>query len=144
MANLNIFHWDIEEFLDTKKINADEKSRLQTLSIGVIIPNKFMELAIKGEKAYIFAPHTVYKATGKHLDDLAMDEWYDQLITLEGVEKREIDPRKLLNQIARTQFESGYPYVTFVDNANKPHALKEIGRIKQSNLCQEIFQRIDI
>ena len=140
VANLNIFHWDIEEFLDTKKINADEKSRLQTLSIGVIIPNKFMELAIKGEKAYIFAPHTVYKATGKHLDDLAMDEWYDQLITLEGVEKREIDPRKLLNQIARTQFESGYPYVTFVDNANKPHALKEIGRIKQSNLCQEIFQ----
>lgn len=99
-----------------------------------------MELAIKGEKAYIFAPHTVYKATGKHLDDLAMDEWYDRLIALEGVEKREIDPRKLLNQIARTQFESGYPYVVFKDNANRVHALKELGQIKQSNLCTEIFQ----
>ena len=140
VANLNIFHWDIEEFLDTKKINADEKSRLQTLSIGVIIPNKFMELAIKGEKAYVFAPYTVYKATGEHLDDLDMDEWYDRLIALEGVEKREIDPRKLLNQIARTQFESGYPYIVFKDHANQVHALKELGQIKQSNLCCEIMQ----
>lgn len=140
VAYLNVFHWDIEEFLDTKKINADEKSRLQTLSIGVIIPNKFMELAIKGEKAYVFAPHTVYKATGEHLDDLDMDEWYDRLIALEEVEKREIDPRKLLNQIARTQFESGYPYMVFKDHANQVHALKELGQIKQSNLCCEIMQ----
>lgn len=137
---LNVFHWDIEEFLDTKKVNADEKSRLQTLSIGVIVPNKFMELAEKGEKAYIFAPHTVYKATGQHLDDLDMNEWYDKLIALEDVKKREIDPRKLLTQIARTQFESGYPYVMYKDNANKPHALKELGQIKMSNLCCEIMQ----
>lgn len=140
VAYLNVFHWDIEEFLDTKKINADEKSRLQTLSIGLIVPNKFMELAIKGEKAYVFAPYTVYRAIGEHLDDLDMDEWYDRLIALEEVEKREIDPRKLLNQIARTQFESGYPYIVFKDHANQVHALKELGQIKQSNLCCEIMQ----
>ena len=46
----------------------------------------------------------------------------------------------MLNQIARTQFESGYPYVVFKDNANRVHALKELGQIKQSNLCTEIFQ----
>lgn len=140
VANLNIFHWDIEEFLDTKKVNADEKSRLQTLSIGVIVPNKFMELAERGEMAYVFAPHTVYQELGEYLDDLDMNIWYDKLITIDSIKKREVDPRKILTQIARTQFESGYPYVMYKDNANKVHALKNIGDIKQSNLCQEIMQ----
>ena len=63
-----------------------------------------------------------------------MDVWYEKLVALEGVKKREIDARKLLTQIARTQFESGYPYVVFKDNANKVHALKDLGQIKMSNL----------
>ena len=46
---LNVFHSDIEEFLDCKKINVDEKVRIKSLSIGVIIPDKFMELAEKDE-----------------------------------------------------------------------------------------------
>ena len=99
-----------------------------------------MELAERGEKAYVFAPHTVYQATGHYLNDLDMDVWYDKLVALEGVKKREIDARKLLTQIARTQFESGYPYVVFKDNANKVHALKDLGQIKMSNLCCEILQ----
>ena len=32
----------------TKKIAGDEKSRLQTLSIGVVVPDKFIELAREG------------------------------------------------------------------------------------------------
>ena len=61
VAYLNIFHWDVEEFLDTKKISADEKSRLQTLSIGLVVPDKFIELAKGNKSMYVFAPHTVYK-----------------------------------------------------------------------------------
>ena len=140
VAYLNVFHWDVEEFLDTKKINASEKSRLQTLSIGLIVPNKFWELAEKNEKMYVFAPYTVYQAVGEHLDDLDIDERYDELVNHPQIKKREIDPRKLIIQIARMQFESGYPYMVFKGNANKDHALKAIGQIKMSNLCTEIFQ----
>ena len=140
VAYLNIFHSDIEEFLDTKKINASEKARLQTLSIGLIVPNKFMELARKGENMYVFAPYTVYQAIGKHLDDLDMDLYYDELVSNPNIKKKELNPRKLLVQIAKMQFESGYPYMMFKDNANKSHALKELGQIKMSNLCTEIFQ----
>ena len=68
VAYLNIFHWDIEEFLETKKISCDEKSRLQTLSIGVVIPDKFVELAKENKPFYVFAPYTVYKQYGEHLD----------------------------------------------------------------------------
>lgn len=140
VAYLNIFHWDIEEFLDTKKINASEKSRLQTLSIGVVIPDKFVELARENKPMYVFAPYTVYKQYGEHLDDLDIDKVYDDLVANPNVKKRQLDPRQLLTNIARTQFESGYPYIMYRSNANKVHALKELGDIKISNLCCEVIQ----
>lgn len=140
VAYLNIFHWDIEEFLETKKISCDEKSRLQTLSIGVVIPDKFVELAKENKPFYVFAPYTVYKQYGEHLDDLDIDKVYDDLVANPYVKKRQLDPRQLLTNIARTQFESGYPYIMYRSNANKVHALKELGDIKISNLCCEIMQ----
>ena len=140
VANLNIFHWDIEEFLSTKKIAGDEKSRLQTLSIGVVVPDKFIELAREGKDMYVFAPHTVFCEYGVHLDDMDIDVVYDELVANPNVRKRKIDPRGLLTNIARTQFESGYPYLMYKSNANHAHALKNIGQVKQSNLCQEIMQ----
>ena len=140
VAYLNIFHWDIEEFLETKKISCDEKSRLQTLSIGVVIPSKFVELAKENKPFYVFAPYTVYKQYGEHLDDLDIDKMYDDLVANPYVKKRQLDPRQLLTNIARTQFESGYPYIMYRSNANKVHALKELGDIKISNLCAEIVQ----
>lgn len=139
-AYLNIFHNDIVEFLDTKKINASEKSRLQTLSIGVIMPSKFIELAGKGNEYYTFMPHTVYKEYGVHLDDMDMNEWYDKLVNNPNVEKELRNPRKILTTIAKMQLESGYPYIFFKDNANKEHPLKNIGEVKMSNLCTEIMQ----
>lgn len=137
---LNVFHPDFETLLDSKKINADEKIRLTTLSIGAIIPDKFMELAEKNKKGYAFYPHSIYKKYNVHLDDIKMDEWYDKLAQDDEIEKKEINPRELLTRIAQTQQESGYPYVVFIDSANKQHTLKDIGMIKMSNLCCEIFQ----
>ena len=139
-AYLNVFHPDFELLLDTKKINADEKIRLTTLSIGALIPNKLMELAEKNEMAYAFYPHSIYKKYGVHLDEIKMDEWYDKLANDSDMRKKEINPRQLLTRIAQTQQESGYPYVVYIDTANREHVLKDIGNIKMSNLCCEIFQ----
>ncbi|WP_455542747.1 class 1b ribonucleoside-diphosphate reductase subunit alpha [Intestinibacter sp.] len=137
---LNVLHPDFEILLDSKKINADEKIRLTTLSIGAIIPDKFMELAEKNENCYAFYPHSVYLKYGVHLDEIEMDEWYDKLAQDDDIKKKEINPRELLTRIAQTQQESGYPYVVFIDSANKQHTLKDVGVIKMSNLCCEIFQ----
>lgn len=139
---LNIFHWDIIEFLDTKKINADEKSRIQSLSIGIIVPSKFFELAEKNEPLHVFAPYTVYKEYGKHLDDVDIDEMYDELMSNPKVKKKALDisARDMLIKIAMIQLESGYPYLMFKSNANKQHPLKDVGTVKMSNLCTEIFQ----
>ena len=132
---LNIFHADLPEFLDTKKVNADEGLRLATISTGVIVPSKFMELAKANKPFFMFYPHNVYKVYGKTLDDINLDEMYDDMVANPKVRKREASARDILNQIAKMQLQSGYPYLVFKDNANKVHPLKNIGEIKQSNLC---------
>ena len=132
---LNIFHADLPEFLDTKKVNADEGLRLATISTGVIIPSKFMELAKANKPFFMFYPHNVYKVYGKTLDDINLDEMYDDMVANPKIRKREASARDILNQIAKMQLQSGYPYLVFKDNANKVHPLKNIGEIKQSNLC---------
>ncbi len=139
-AYLSIFHWDIIEFLDTKKINADEKNRLQLLALGVTVPDKFFELARNNEEMAIFAPLTVREAYGTHLSDMNINEMYDTLKNDERVDKQFVSARKLLLKLAQTQMESGYPYLVFLDTANKVHPLKDLGKIKMSNLCTEIFQ----
>lgn len=132
---LNIFHADVEAFLSTKKVNADDKVRIKTLSLGLTIPDKFFELAAKDQDMYVFYPHTAYKEYGVRLNEMDMTEMYDKLVENPNVRKRRIVARDLLNEIAKTQMESGYPYIMYIDNANKDNQLKDIGKIKMSNLC---------
>lgn len=137
---LNIFHADIEEFLDCKKINVDEKVRIKSLSIGIIIPDKFMELAEKDEACYLIYPHTVMLEYGIPLDEMDMDKMYEELITNPNIKKKKINARHLLVKVAQTQKESGYPYIFYKENTNRVHALNGIGKVKFSNLCTEIMQ----
>jgi ribonucleoside-diphosphate reductase alpha chain len=137
---LNVFHADIEDFLNTKKLNADDDVRVKTLSMGVVIPNKMLELAKENKDMYVFYPHTVYKAYGIDFADVStnMEYWYDKLVENPDVRKRKVSPRRLLDMIASLQGESGYPYIMFVDNVNKVNPLKL--PVKFSNLCTEILQ----
>lgn len=137
---LNIFHRDINDFLDTRKISADEDVRVKTLSIGVVIPNKFIELAREDKDMYTFYPYTVYKEYGIHLDEMDMDEMYEKLVENPNVRKEKINARKLLEKIAVLRFESGYPYIMYKDNVNRVHTNNYISKVKFSNLCSEILQ----
>jgi len=139
-AYLNVFHADINDFLDTKKISADEDVRVKTLSIGVVVPDKFIELAREDRPAYVFYPHTVYKAYGTHLDEMDIGAMYDELVNNPAVRKERINPRQLLEKMAVLRSESGYPYMMFQDNVNREHALNHISRVKFSNLCSEVLQ----
>lgn len=141
---LNIFHSDVEELLGSKAVSADADSRLVTLSIGLVIPDKFFELARKNEDVYLFYPHTVVKEYGIEFGKIAveMDKWYDKLVANPRVRKRKVSARTLLQSIAITQSESGYPYIMFADNVNKVNPLND--NVEFSNLCTEILQPSDL
>lgn len=138
---LNVFHSDVMDLLDTKKINVDDNIRLKTLSVGLIMPDKFYELAEKNEPYFTFYPYSVFKEYGIHLDDMDMSVMYDVLLNNPNVRKKQMmNPRKFLTEIAKTQIESGYPYLMNRDSVKKAHLLNDIGEVKMSNLCVEILQ----
>lgn len=133
---LNIFHADIEEFISAKKPNADEKIRLSTLSTGVVIPSIFFELMKKDKDVVLFSSYDIKNEYGKRMSDINMSEMYYQLLDNPNIRKiKKVNARKLYTEIKKSQFESGYPYEMYDDNANKVHPLKGIGRVKMSNLC---------
>lgn len=135
---LNVHHPDILRFLDTKRENADEKVRIQSLSTGVVIPDITMELVKKGEDMYLFSPYDVERIYGKPFSEIDLTAEYRSMVDNEEIRKSKINPRRLLQTIAELQFESGYPYVMFEDNVNKANPID--GKITMSNLCSEILQ----
>jgi ribonucleoside-diphosphate reductase alpha chain len=135
---LNAHHPDIMRFLDTKRENADEKMRIKTLSIGVVIPNITLELAKNGDDMYLFSPYDIERVYGKPMSDISVTEMYQELVDNPEIKKSKIKARTLFERIAELQFESGYPYIMYEDTVNDANPID--GRINMSNLCSEILQ----
>lgn len=135
---LNAFHPDIYEFLSTKKENADEKVRVKTLSLGLVVPDKYYELLKTNEPMYLFSPYDVEKAYGEPYAYIDITENYDDMVQNENIKKYKINARELEQEISKLQQESGYPYIINVDTANKENPI--YGQIIMSNLCSEILQ----
>lgn len=138
---LNIFHGDVESFISSKKPNADDKIRLATLSTGIIIPDIFFELMRRDKDIVLFSSYDIYKEYGKRMSEISMTEMYYELLDNPHIRKlKRINARKLYTEVKKAQFESGYPFEIMDDNVNNNHPLKNIGRVKMSNLCTEILQ----
>ena len=134
VAYLNVFHTDIISFLSAKKENADEKMRVKTLSLGVIVPDKFYELARKNEVMYLFSPYSVEKEYGVPFSYVDITKEYDNLVNNPRITKTKINARELEDEISKLQQESGYPYIINIDTANRANNV--FGTIKMSNLCK--------
>lgn len=135
---LNVFHPDIIEFLSAKKENADEKIRVKTLSLGVIIPDKYYELVRKDEMMALFSPCDVEREYGVPFSYVDLTKEYDNLAANPRIHRVQIKARDLETEISKLQQESGYPYVINIDTANQDNPID--GKIVMSNLCSEILQ----
>ena len=135
---LHAHHPDIMRFLDTKRENADEKIRIKTLSLGVVIPDITFELAKRNEDMYLFSPYDVERVYGVPFSDISVTEKYEEMVADARIRKKKINAREFFQMIAEIQFESGYPYIMFEDNVNRANPID--GRIIMSNLCSEILQ----
>lgn len=135
---LNAHHPDILRFLDTKRENADEKIRIKTLSLGVVIPDITFELAKRNADMYLFSPLDVERVYGRPLSEISVTETYDEMVDDRRIRKKKINARAFFQTLAEIQFESGYPYIMFEDTVNRLNPIA--GRINMSNLCSEILQ----
>ncbi|MCH4849269.1 class 1b ribonucleoside-diphosphate reductase subunit alpha [Bifidobacterium pseudolongum] len=135
---LSAHHPDILKFLDTKRENADEKIRIKSLALGVVIPDITFRLAKERKPMALFSPYDVERVMGVPFADVDITAHYDEMLADERIRRTMIDARALFTTIAEVQFESGYPYLLFADNANRANPID--GRITMSNLCSEILQ----
>ncbi len=135
---LHAHHPDILRFLDTKRENADEKIRIKTLSLGVVIPDITFQLAKENADMALFSPYDVERIYGKPFGDVAVSEMYDEMVADTRIRKKYLNARDFFQRLAEIQFESGYPYIMYEDTVNRANPIA--GRINMSNLCSEILQ----
>ncbi|MGO9036162.1 class 1b ribonucleoside-diphosphate reductase subunit alpha [Mycobacterium sp.] len=135
---LNAHHPDIYRFLDTKRENADEKIRIKTLSLGVVIPDITFELAKRNDDMYLFSPYDVERVYGVAFADISVTEKYYEMVDDARIRKTKIKAREFFQTLAELQFESGYPYIMYEDTVNRANPIE--GKITHSNLCSEILQ----
>lgn len=135
---IHAHHPDVMRVLDTKRENADEKIRIKTLSVGIVVPDITFDLARKNEDMYLFSPYDVEKEYGKPFSDISVTEEYHNLVDNPKIRKSKINARDFFKTVAELNFESGYPYLMFEDTVNRENPIH--GKITMSNLCSEILQ----
>jgi len=141
---LEPWHKDIFDLLDIKKNTGAEELRARDLFTALWIPDNFMRAVKNNEDWYLFCPNDIIKAGLKPLQECYGDEYeqmYNQAITL-GIGKK-VRAQDVWTKIIESQVETGVPYLCSKDSANKKSNHQNIGVIKQSNLCNEIYQYTD-
>lgn len=114
---IDIFHPEIEEFLEIRKPSGDFNRKALNLHHGISITDEFMEAVRDGAQFGLRSPKN------------------NEII-------RYVDARALWQKILEIRMQTGEPYLIFADTVNRsmaPHQ-RELGlKVKQSNLCAEIM-----
>jgi len=141
---LEPWHKDIIDLLDIKKNTGAEELRARDLFTALWIPDNFMRAVKNNADWYLFCPNDIKKAGLKALQESYGDEYeqtYNQAVQM-GLGKK-VKAQDIWSKIIESQVETGVPYLCAKDSANKKTNHKNIGVIKQSNLCNEIYQFTD-
>ncbi|MFA1822957.1 ribonucleoside-diphosphate reductase subunit alpha [Virgibacillus oceani] len=145
---LDIWHSDIEAFLDLKLNNGDERQRAHDIFTGVSLPDYFMEQVEKRGDWYLFDPHEIHEVMGYSLEDFFDEEkgegsWrerYLECVASDELTKRVVPAIDMMKRIMKSQLESGTPFMFYRDEVNRQNNNPHEGMIYCSNLCTEITQ----
>ena len=141
---LEPWHKDIIDLLEIKKNSGVEELRARDLFTALWIPDNFMRAVREGGDWYLFCPNEIIKAGIKPLQECYGDEYesnYNKAVEM-GLGKK-IKAQEIWTKIIESQIETGVPYLCSKDSANRKTNHQNIGVIKQSNLCNEIYQYTD-
>ena len=141
---LEPWHKDIMDLLDIKKNTGAEELRARDLFTALWIPDNFMKAVREDKNWYLFCPNDIVKSGLKPLQECYGEEYesvYKQAVSL-GIGKK-VKAQDIWTKIIESQIETGVPYLCSKDSANRKTNHQNIGVIKQSNLCNEIYQYTD-
>ncbi|EFB0930345.1 ribonucleoside-diphosphate reductase subunit alpha [Listeria monocytogenes] len=147
---LDVFHKDIESFLDLRLNNGDQRLRAHDVFTAVCIPDIFMEAVERRGEWYLFDPHEVKAKKGWYLQDFydeskgegTFREKYEELVADETISKKIVKAIDIMKRIMMSQLETGNPFMFYRDEVNRMNPNKHEGMVFSSNLCTEIMQNM--
>lgn len=147
---LDIFHKDIEMFLDLRLNNGDQRLRAHDVFTAVCVPDLFMEVVERRGDWYLFDPHEVKQKKGWYLQDFyderrgegSFRRKYEELVADENISRRVVKAIDIFKRIMISQLETGNPFMFYRDEVNRMNPNKHKGMVYSSNLCTEILQNM--
>ncbi|WP_339226379.1 ribonucleoside-diphosphate reductase subunit alpha [Oceanobacillus sp. FSL K6-2867] len=145
---LDVWHQDIESFLDLKLNNGDDRMRAHDIFTGVCLPDYFMEQVEQRGEWHLFDPHEVRQVMGYSLEEFYDEEkgngtWrekYLECVANENLSRKTVNAIDIMKRVMVSQLETGTPFMFYRDEVNRQNANSHQGMIYCSNLCTEITQ----
>ena len=148
-VSLDMWHRDIEDFLDLRTENGDQRMKAYDIFPQVVIPDLFMKKVENNEKWLLVDPHEIREKYNVELGDLwgkKFEEIYNQLYLDAEFGKLEMakffPAKELLKKLMKSQIETGMPYIAFKDTLNRYNPNKHDGVIVGTNLCTESHSNV--
>lgn len=137
---LEVWHLDIEDFLDLRRNTGDERRRTHDINTANWIPDLFMKRLLNNENWTLFSPDEVsdlHHIYGKQFE--ARYHEYEALAQEGKIRKfKVIEASQLWRKMLSRLFETGHPWLTFKDACNVRSPQDHVGVVHSSNLCTEI------
>jgi len=139
-AYLEVWHFDVEDFLDLRRNTGDERRRTHDMNTAAWIPDLFMKRVAARQSWTLFSPDETPDL--HHLYGKRFEERYEQYEAMARAGQmknfREIAALELWRKMLTRLFETGHPWITFKDPCNIRSPQDHAGVINSSNLCTEI------
>ncbi|MDO8499727.1 MAG: ribonucleoside-diphosphate reductase subunit alpha [bacterium] len=139
-AYLEMWHYDIESFIELRKNTGDERRRTHDMDIANWIPDLFIQRVKADADWTLFSPdetpdlHHIYGAKFK-----VAYEGYEAAAAEGKIHSfKKVKAKDLWKKSLSMLFETGHPWVTFKDPCNVRSPQDHVGVIHSSNLCTEI------
>lgn len=139
-AYLEVWHYDIEAFLELRKNTGDERRRTHDMNTASWIPDLFMKRVKNDGMWTLFSPDETPDL--HHIYGRTFEERYAYYETQAKAGKiklfRELRARDLWKKMLSMLFETGHPWLTWKDPSNIRSPQDHVGVVHSSNLCTEI------
>ncbi|MBF5050449.1 Ribonucleoside-diphosphate reductase subunit alpha [Candidatus Clavichlamydia salmonicola] len=140
-AYLELWHLDIEDFLELRKNTGDERRRTHDMNTANWVPDLFFKRLLKNEVWTLFSPSDVpdlHHIYGKEFEK-AYEQYEKKILAGEIKLFKKIDCNVLWRKMLGMVYETGHPWITFKDPSNIRSTQDHVGVIHSSNLCTEIL-----
>lgn len=144
---LPIWHADISEFLDLQTEAGDQRKKAHDVMLQVTMHDLFMEMKDDAQSTwYTFCPFEVKTKLGIDLPECYDTEFREVYAScIEAADRkvlkvvRKFNTKELFIKLMKVAFETGLPYIPFIDEINRNNPNKHEGNIYCVNLCVESF-----